>query len=876
MKRKNILKFVSLLGIGSFVMLAAASCTQATTPTPNPKPTPNPNPPSGGMNGGNTNPGNGGGMDNSAKQLAAAKTEAKAVIDASAELSDSVKEALKRQVDATTTGPAARDLKTKAEALVSAVKALSGSVTAAKTLQAEEQYTNVSQDFKTTLEAKLTAATALLEDGTKLKNLDASGNLDTTKASLESSKTDLDAAVAAVKPELTFAKTKASVVKTASELRPLVNEALLAELQKQANDLPKNDQSKADKLDSELKSLKASLTSLQDLVSKGLAMQVDYPQKYYDADNKDAFDAALLKASSVFPAFKWTAESIMVPDPTNGALPNPRAWTKARDKSEFKLQNFVMAPAQAAAPTPTEPAAAESASAIVRVANGEAASPDGAVSREAQTTPAPAPMADLASTVSYLKSLNDSLKAESDKLNGDTTTNKTAYYKLVEGRTLYWDGFMPKIVVEGYQPAGHGSNKDTNETTNREKLKAWFGKESNWTGLSEQLTKKLGAERFKNVKLTFKDVIYETISTGSDVKIPKVTFTVAAKDGYQLGNEKGTTTTLELKIRVLYTSQNQTQNALKYQGVSFSREPSQTRTINDANVKANVNVYLNYTGPAIVLDADLPAVGSANNTTINGTSPIKDTDLATKVKALLNKTANQNDPTDLMKAITKYVQTFDPKYLSTRTDNGYRAWVSWMQVEDKGNGKVLHQRELKQPADIFLQQMKDDTEAVYLAIGGTTDDQWLNAFLIRIPLTKFVKPLTTFTATPASAPAQTGSGTGSTQQAQSSSTTDTTQTDGNSTSKTTDYGTKDDQSQTSNTVSKEGSGDSSENGETHSTTSTTTSGTTTTSNKSSSSESQTSSSGSSTTKTESTATSGTGSTQQAQSSPTTGTSSSSN
>ncbi|AAP56547.1 VlhA.4.07.3 variable lipoprotein family protein [Mycoplasmoides gallisepticum str. R(low)] len=85
MKRKNILKFVSLLGIGSFVMLAAASCTSATTPTPNPepKPTPNPepkpdpmpNPPSGGMNGGDTNPGNDGGMENSAQQLAAAKKE---------------------------------------------------------------------------------------------------------------------------------------------------------------------------------------------------------------------------------------------------------------------------------------------------------------------------------------------------------------------------------------------------------------------------------------------------------------------------------------------------------------------------------------------------------------------------------------------------------------------------------------------------------------------------------------------------------------------------------------------------------------------------------------------------------------------------------
>ncbi|WP_027333227.1 FIVAR domain-containing protein [Mycoplasmoides gallisepticum] len=70
MKRKNILKFLSLLGMGSFVMLAAASCTTPVNPTPNPKPTPNPepkphpmpNPPSGGMNGGDTNPGNGGGM----------------------------------------------------------------------------------------------------------------------------------------------------------------------------------------------------------------------------------------------------------------------------------------------------------------------------------------------------------------------------------------------------------------------------------------------------------------------------------------------------------------------------------------------------------------------------------------------------------------------------------------------------------------------------------------------------------------------------------------------------------------------------------------------------------------------------------------------
>ncbi|WVH36318.1 hypothetical protein SE856_02465 [Mycoplasmoides gallisepticum] len=61
-------------------MLAAASCTQPSTPTPNPKPTPNPepnpmpNPGGGNMNGGNTNPGDGQGMMNAAaKELADAK-----------------------------------------------------------------------------------------------------------------------------------------------------------------------------------------------------------------------------------------------------------------------------------------------------------------------------------------------------------------------------------------------------------------------------------------------------------------------------------------------------------------------------------------------------------------------------------------------------------------------------------------------------------------------------------------------------------------------------------------------------------------------------------------------------------------------------------
>ncbi|SYV92758.1 Uncharacterised protein, partial [Mycoplasmopsis synoviae] len=181
----------------------------------------------------------------------------------------------------------------------------SGSVTKAKEAKDDTEYSKVTDTLKTTLEEKYTAATSLLEDGTKLANLNADGTLATTQSDLESTKTALDAAVAVVKPELEFQKTKTSAAAKVTELDALVNRALKAELQRQVNELTKDRAAQATTMLANLTSLKESLESLQTLVSDGLKMQVDYPQKYYDADNKSAFDDALLKASSVFPAFKW-------------------------------------------------------------------------------------------------------------------------------------------------------------------------------------------------------------------------------------------------------------------------------------------------------------------------------------------------------------------------------------------------------------------------------------------------------------------------------------------------------------------------------------------------------------------------------------------
>ncbi|MFA7735397.1 hypothetical protein, partial [Mycoplasmopsis synoviae] len=421
----------------------------------------------------------------------------------------------------------------------------------AKEAKDDTEYSKVTDTLKTTLEEKYTAATSLLEGETKLKNLDASSNLDTTKATLESAKTALDAAAAAVKPDLEFQKTKTSAAAKVTELESLVNSALKAELQRQVNELTKEQADQATTILANLTSLKDSLTSLQDLVSKGLAMQVDYPQKYYDADNKADFDAALLKASSVFPAFQWTDDSIVVPAPDGDALPNPRAWTKAREKSEFVLQNFLIAPAQAAPTTaPTESGSGDgsgggtsaAASATVRAATGTEEAVEDSESSEVQT----APTADLTSTVSYLKSLNDSLKAETDKLNGDTTENKTAYYKADAGRTLYWDGFMPRIVIERFDTTW------TENTRNRNDLVAWFQNTSNWSQVSEQLTKKLGVEKLRNVNLVYKNITWVNSPAGAQHKIPTVTFTVEARDGYTLADDS--TRELSLVVRNLYNS----------------------------------------------------------------------------------------------------------------------------------------------------------------------------------------------------------------------------------------------------------------------------------------------------------------------------------
>ncbi|MFL0973626.1 hemagglutinin [Mycoplasmopsis synoviae] len=306
---------------------------------------------------------------------------------------------------------------------------------------------------------------------------------------------------------------------------------------------------------------------------------------------------------------------------------------------------------------------------------------------------------------------------------------------------------MPKIVVQGYQADGYvadgqGNNRAAHEDANKTKLQNWFNAPANWEKLSEQLTKKLGADKFKNVTLSSPTVTYETISTGRDVRIPKVTFTVTAKNGYNLTAPTGNTKQISLSIRVLYTSASSTENALRYQGVSFSATPKDTSVENPATAIKNVNVYLNYTGPSIVLDQAVPAVGTANNTSLNGTSNVTgEFNNAFRGNPSRGLLFTNRYPNPLLQSVINYVNKFDPKYRAefvTDSKNG----VTITKVESDTQLRIGTLDDLvKNRNNVFLQQIQGDTEAVYLPVTAIASNNWLNTVLVRIPLTKFVRSI---------------------------------------------------------------------------------------------------------------------------------------
>ncbi|WP_225597236.1 hemagglutinin [Mycoplasmopsis synoviae] len=155
---------------------------------------------------------------------------------------------------------------------------------------------------------------------------------------------------------------------------------------------------------------------------------------------------------------------------------------------------------------------------------------------------------------------------------------------------------MPKIVVQDYvADTTENDKKEANKTKNQEKLKAWFGDAANWVGLEDQLTKRLGSDKFKNVKLTYKSITLTDFTVAEATRWnPTVKFNVKANEGYTL--DTNSAKEIDLVVRVLYNSaEANAANVFTHEGASSSAAPGNTKTPNNAEVIKNVNVYLNYT-----------------------------------------------------------------------------------------------------------------------------------------------------------------------------------------------------------------------------------------------------------------------------------------
>ncbi|MFA7726396.1 hemagglutinin, partial [Mycoplasmopsis synoviae] len=234
---------------------------------------------------------------------------------------------------------------------------------------------------------------------------------------------------------------------------------------------------------------------------------------------------------------------------------------------------------------------------------------------------------------------------------------------------------------------------------------------------------------------------------------PKVTFNLAAKEEYEKSSDSLETVTLT--IRNLYKETNPDTNVFATQGASSSATPNNASQANDATAIEKVNVYLNYTGPSIVLDEALPTVGATPNTSLNGTSNVTG-EFNTKFRKLLVSVFRQGHAeSSLFQAVINYVNKFDPKYRATFVTNS----INGVTITKVQNTKELRPGTLDDLVkndrnNVFLQQIQRDTEAVYLPVTAVTIDKWLNTVLVRIPLTKFVRSITPFTAPVVTPPAE--------------------------------------------------------------------------------------------------------------------------
>ncbi|WP_406613558.1 hypothetical protein ACJA23_02150 [Mycoplasma corogypsi] len=665
-------------------------------------------------------------------ELNKVKETTKNDIDGLNNLSDSAKTELKNNINQATTREAVTAVLTNAKALNTDVLVLVEQVTEYKKVDASalandnqakvayQEALKVAEDLlaENKLKTASTTVAQLTDANTKLKT--ATDNL--------KSYTELTASVALLKTEL-------------GENSNILVDDLKTNLLAHVDDLLSFNETtsvKAEKA-AEIKKLLESLKQLKTLVFESQKVRNDYTKEYYNSSNKAEFDEALNKTFALYPAynFKTVTPQELEAAITNSESFDPRVWGPVRAEDSLKLVNYVK----------------ETDGKVVKAED-----------------------ASFKSTADVVSKLLANLQAAKNGLDGTTRTDSKAYFKNPHNYTLSWNRYLPSMAIEDLPNIQYILQNDEQsdlqqngpvdkdvakkiggvndvKTKLTDKLNAYFSQVSNYADLTEKLTKQLGSENFNNVKLDNPVISYKYLyfhKTQSNERIiyliPSVTFDVKPVDGISSLSESQNTISLVLR-NIRNKSVNDGIYPYEHNSVYFTASPAPTTEITAENEKIAreyINLFINYDGPSIPLDASgLTGIGVEEglNKTVNGTATITNTEFNSKFK---NWFLDRNNKFQEM--LRRYINKFDNRY---KFDNDWYFKKNGIFVAQPDNEIVpafnLRYRRVDGLSEHFvLQELKGDTGAVYVPLQGRTNEGWVNVFLVRIPLTKFVKPVQTF------------------------------------------------------------------------------------------------------------------------------------
>ncbi|WP_406614063.1 hypothetical protein ACJA23_03535 [Mycoplasma corogypsi] len=519
---------------------------------------------------------------------------------------------------------------------------------------------------------------------------------------------------------------KDAVINAIYASKYLMSQSVVNSLKDYVNSLSDTDP-KIAQIGNKLVELANEVDKSKSLLPDSLTTKLDFAKKYYNASNKVDFDNSLDKLTSIYTIGNNNSYRISNDIRTKYAS-NSLFWTSEfLDKNNVFLNSLLWN--------------------------------DGDVLEK------------VSKTFEIIKKANTELDKQLKELNGDTQT-ETHTFNLGDNKHSFatWDNHLPKIEISDYSGDGvHVGSEHSNNTEeqlsqivavknhddqNKTKLDEWFQTHFNGdtkTKVELELIKQLGVSKFKNSTLSDTEITFKHVHFIDKVySTPVVTFTVN-----NANNSENSTHKVSLVIRNIFNSSNNSQVFSSVQGTHFTAAPGAKNTgtpnINDVEYTSKyVNVYLNYEGAPIPIDG-IPLkgnVGNADNKSLNGTS-IVEHDTNNKFSDWFLNTDQGNAFLD---SIVAYINSFDPKFANQRAYNDNRTvlidGVSYAETKSPATGNQVdndNRPQLRiwnftprQNVLRLLQQVKGDTEAVYLPIGAATNQGWINTFLIRIPLSKFI------------------------------------------------------------------------------------------------------------------------------------------